>query len=562
VEEKRFTDLESTASILARYDDLALRQRELALVSVGRRVLDVTGDQEEEARLKIATDALSLYTEFLAFGLSRFDGSMITFTGNVSAGVPNLMESPITKRSFIHARSGTRISIGEPYYFELLNDWILPIRAPMFKNDSLVAIGMSALRYKSINDNLESFGIDSRYRIHSINTAFNTTQVYYPLEATQYAELLRKDANIYDDLEVIETKNGIERILGFNTFEGYRMMGVRIFSQDIDKAFIVSVNSNIVIHLFWSQFRLILIAYLLLVSASFFGINYLIKKDRKHKDDLAEQNRKLEQLVEDRTKKLKFTNKELSATNGDLTKALRELKDAQDQLIQSEKMASLGVLVAGVGHEINNPLNFIQGGYTALVELLEPKASKEMATYLEVIAEGVKRCTAIIESLSNYSRQAGDMHEECNVQSILDNCLLILANKIKSKIKVEKQYLQEEVVVEGNEGKLHQVFMNVLTNADQSIEDNGVIALTCSMEKGYAIISIKDTGGGIKKGDMNKIGDPFFTTKAPGKGTGLGLSIAYSIVEEHGGTITCESTFKKGTEFVIRLPLTKTTISV
>ena len=118
---------------------------------------------------------------------------MITFTGNTSsAGVPNLMESQLTRRSFEHARERTRISIGEPYYFEQVNDWILPVRTPLIEDDSLVAFNTSAIQYQSIIDNYENFGFDKRYKIHAINTAFNTTQIYYPLDIDEYEKLLRK----------------------------------------------------------------------------------------------------------------------------------------------------------------------------------------------------------------------------------------------------------------------------------------------------------------------------------------------------------------------------------
>ncbi|MEQ9403231.1 MAG: ATP-binding protein [Cyclobacteriaceae bacterium] len=558
VKEKRFTDLENTISILNNYNELALHQRELALVSVGKQMLSINGENFEEGRLQVGRMALEIYDEFLAFGLTRTDGSMMTFTGDVeTTSEPNLMNSPLTRRSFLHAKSGKRISIGEPYFFEQVNDWILPIRAPLFNSDTLVALNTSAIRYKSINDNLENFGFNQRYKIHAINTAFNTTQIYYPLEADQYASLLRKEADIYADYDIISEKNGIKRIRGFNTYENYPMIGVEIHSSDHDRSFIVSVEKGIITQSFWDRSQFIFLAWALLSATCYFGFNYLMKKDRKHKAELELYNRKLEEQVNDRTKELKSANVELQSANKDLNAVLTDLRDAQNQLVQSEKMASLGVLAAGVGHEINNPLNFIQGGLTALTELLNSGKPdpKEVSIYLEVIEEGVRRCTAITESLSHYSRQAGRMNEECDVESIIENCLLILGNRLKSKIKLHKHFSSEKVVVMGNEGKLHQVFLNILTNAEQAIKEKGEITIEYSVKNKEGIISIADTGMGIRKSDLNKISDPFFTTKGPKEGTGLGLSIAYSIIEEHGGTIMCVSKLNEGTEFIIKLPV-------
>ena len=350
------------------------------------------------------------------------------------------------------------------------------------------------------------------------------------------------------------------RVTGFNSYEGYPVIGVRVTSQEFERTFIVCVTKSILVESFWIRFRLVLMVYLIIGGITFYGFNYLRKKDRKHKEDLEANNRMLEGLVDDRTKELKNTNQELSNSNADLNKALKDLNDAQDQLIQAEKMASLGILAAGVGHEINNPLNFIKGGHTALSEILgedNPKIDKDVKTYLDVIGEGVKRCNVIVESLSNYSRQGGAMKESCDLQSILENCLVILNNRMKSKVAIIKEYDDNNVIVLGNEGKLHQVFMNIITNAEQAIEEKGTISIGCRQEKDFAVVSIKDDGIGIKRKDLKKISDPFYTTKAPGEGTGLGLSIAYSIVKEHKGNIKCNSVVNEGTEFVIKLPIVR-----
>ncbi|MEQ9403832.1 MAG: tetratricopeptide repeat protein [Cyclobacteriaceae bacterium] len=234
-----------------------------------------------------------------------------------------------------------------------------------------------------------------------------------------------------------------------------------------------------------------------------------------------------------------------------------ELKKTQKLLITSEKMASLGVLAAGVGHEINNPLNYIKNGVNTLSATMNKKfkkEGKELEPYFNIINEGVDRASKIVKSLSHFSRAGLDANEYCSVEDILENCQLILGNKLRS-IEVIKSYSRNKAVVNGNEGKLHQAFMNVLTNAIQAITENGKIWINTEVNNGKMIVSVRDNGAGISEENLLKISDPFFTTKSPGEGTGLGLFITYAIIEEHNGDIQVISTPATGTELIITLPL-------
>ncbi len=258
----------------------------------------------------------------------------------------------------------------------------------------------------------------------------------------------------------------------------------------------------------------------------------------------------LEALVDTRTIKLQKLNKELN-------EAMVELKTMQSHLVQSEKMASLGVLTAGVAHEINNPLNHILGGLTGLEQYFEEnELTEDVLNMLANIKDGVRRATNIVRGLNQFSRSNNVNNEHCDIHGILKNCINMLDFELKEKATVEVNFTDVPYLIIGNVGKLHQVFINVLNNACQAIEGHGYINITTSVFEDHMLITIADSGSGISASDLNRITDPFFTTKDPGKGTGLGLSISYSIVKEHGGVINYESELKKGTTANIRLPLT------
>lgn len=292
----------------------------------------------------------------------------------------------------------------------------------------------------------------------------------------------------------------------------------------------------------------------------------------KQQRELQFHKENLEKLVQQRTLDLKLANEEWKSTSEDLVKknkiihqqneelnsTLKHLKEAQSKLLQSDKMASLGTLTAGVSHEINNPLNYLSGTYYGFEKYFEKHGSedpKKTSFLLSSTQTAIERISAIVNGLNQFSRDNQKYDEDCDLHAILDNCLTILHNKIKHKAEVEKNYLLQSIIIKGNVGKLHQVFTNILTNSVQAINEKGLITLSTSVKDGNAVVNISDSGCGISKENLVKIADPFFTTKAPGEGTGLGLSITYTILQDHNGSMEYESELNVGTKVKVTFPL-------
>ena len=265
-----------------------------------------------------------------------------------------------------------------------------------------------------------------------------------------------------------------------------------------------------------------------------------------------------------------------------LAEAHEQLKAAQTQLVESEKMASLGLLTAGIAHEINNPINFISGNIEPLkqdiADILEKieggkgstqdgkwtaENEKELAYLREEvqellagIEEGAGRTTEIVKGLREFSRLDTADLQEFDIHAGIESTLLLLKNELGDHIEVEKSY-GELPLMEGYPGKLNQVLMNVLTNAIQAMPEGGTLGIITSLdEKSERIrITILDNGKGIAEAILGKVFDPFFTTKEVGEGTGLGLAISKGIIDQHQGEIRIRSEINVGTEVIMSLPV-------
>jgi two-component system NtrC family sensor kinase len=259
---------------------------------------------------------------------------------------------------------------------------------------------------------------------------------------------------------------------------------------------------------------------------------------------------------------------ELEQSNRELQESNRRLKETQAHLIQNEKMASLGQLVAGIAHEINNPLAFVvnnlfivETGLDALSPEIEPHLSqtsleklRKARARLGEMREGLNRVKELVLDLRTFSRLDEGEFQTADVVDTIDGVLLLLKCKINGRIQVEKQYAADRTLY-CYAGRLHQVLMNLIGNAVDAIVGEGKIVIATSQTPEAFLISIRDNGEGIPEAVRSRIFDPFFTTKPIGQGTGLGLAISYGIVQDHGGAIEVQSEEGVGTEFIVKIPL-------
>ncbi|MDD2563574.1 MAG: tetratricopeptide repeat protein [Salinivirgaceae bacterium] len=302
-------------------------------------------------------------------------------------------------------------------------------------------------------------------------------------------------------------------------------------------------------------------------------------------------------LLAQRNEELNKANEEIVTQHGHLTELNKELqtkneqiKKSQMKLIQSEKMASLGVLTAGIAHEINNPINFVFAGSNSLTrdfqDIKEVVRALEMVDQENITAEqklmkirgamkdfefdqaveaseqtikdiklGAARAAEIVDGLRGFSRGETDDWIMYDLHKAIDGVLILLKNSYKGRIEITKEYDENLPQIESRGGQINQVIMNLLSNAIDAIEMKGSISITTKKTNSKVCIAISDSGKGIPSDVKSKMFDPFFTTKDVGKGTGLGLSISFGIILEHKGTIDVLSKEGEGSEFIVTLPI-------
>ncbi len=293
---------------------------------------------------------------------------------------------------------------------------------------------------------------------------------------------------------------------------------------------------------------------------------------------------------------LSAMEKQISQSSADLNRAYKQLSSSQAQLVQSEKMAALGQMVAGVAHEINTPLGYVNNNIEMVREffgqmqgvlqaheqlsttLLAPNTSDiDIAESLAALDDakmdmdltqwfvdldtlfndtfyGVEQISELVTGLKDFSRLDQAATDNVSLNDCIDNALLIARNTFKYKVEVIKR-LENIPLVRCTASQINQVLLNLFTNAAQAIKDKGYLLIKTWSDHSFVYVSVQDTGSGIAPENLSRIFDPFFTTKPVGEGTGLGLSITFKIIEQHGGSVRVVSEVGKGTRFVIALPL-------
>ncbi len=292
---------------------------------------------------------------------------------------------------------------------------------------------------------------------------------------------------------------------------------------------------------------------------------------------------------EEMTRALRNTKERLEREKEEQRQLLNKLEEAHTQLLQSEKLASIGQLAAGVAHEINNPIAFVNSNLNTLSkdiaglmqlvdayeaceaalgdkpELLAPLQAIKQQVDIEFIRgdilslidesiDGTQRVRRIVSDLRDFSRPGDQEWHEVDLHQGIDSTLNVVRNEIKHKADVILEY-GELPPVKCLPSQLNQVFMNLLVNASQAIPERGTITIRTRCERDQVAVEIADTGSGMSPEVMAKVFDPFYTTKPVGKGTGLGLSVSYGIIERHGGHIDVQSVPGSGTTFTVWLPV-------
>ncbi len=299
--------------------------------------------------------------------------------------------------------------------------------------------------------------------------------------------------------------------------------------------------------------------------------------------------KKREEERERTEEELKKSKEMLEAHHKELEKAYAELKAAQSQILQQEKMASIGQIAAGIAHEVNNPVGFIMSNLSSLQKyvsrlsefidvqtetikklsgdgkilnaITESRKSlkvdyiiDDLGNLIRESLDGAERVKKIVQDLKSFSRIDEAEWKMADINAGIESTINIVWNELKYKATVKKEY-GNIPLTKCNPGQMNQVFMNILVNAAHAIEKQGEITVKTWHDNGYIYISISDTGCGIPADKIDRIFEPFFTTKEVGKGTGLGLSIAYDIVKKHNGDIIVESEVGKGTTFTVKVPV-------
>lgn len=297
---------------------------------------------------------------------------------------------------------------------------------------------------------------------------------------------------------------------------------------------------------------------------------------------------KAEALLESRAR-------ELFESNESLRTALEQLQKQKSNLVQQEKLASIGLLAAGIAHEINNPVGFVKSNLQSLLgyikaltkplnsyleiaeELSSQPMSKEMKLQLQSInvlletedikyiatdsvdsiqegLAGIKRIEDIVRNLKDYSRAESDQRSLIDVNAVIDDALKLIWNELKYKCEITKEF-GDIPLIYGSPGQLNQIFVNLAMNAAQAMEERGTLSISTLCDSAHIYIFFTDDGPGIKEGIQSKLFDPFFTTKDVGSGTGLGLYVSYGLAKKHRGKIEVANNQGKGATFTVTLPI-------
>ncbi|MBN2756192.1 MAG: hypothetical protein JXR51_03370 [Bacteroidales bacterium] len=476
------------------------------------------------------------------------------------------------------------LQIGQTDSAEIYCNHVLNNEIEKLKNDAFILAAKIYLAKNQLNKAIAY--ADSAYsfssKMHNFNILKEVYIIYIKIYKKQnkhakvdyYKEKLIKN---YDSIIVYADNQKIKNIEILENIDDFENENIKLLEERKQKEFELKTSKQVNI-----AFSAILFLLIIIIIGAF----YTLRKIKNKRNIILSQ--KIE--IETQNQEIISQNENLNEQNEILTNTLNKLKEAQMQLIHSEKMASLGVLTAGIAHEINNPVNFIYTGVNSIqkdfididvilkqynnldpknqdikeriknIEKLKKKYSfneayQAISQTLQDIKIGAERTTEIVQGLRNFSRSEKGEWILADIHEGIEASLLLLKNKYKNRIEIIKNYDFNIPKIECLPGKLNQAFLNIINNAIDSILNKGKIYISTEKINNYIFVKIKDTGDGIEDEVKKHIFEPFYTTKEIGKGVGIGLSITYTIIKEHNGKINVNTEIGKGTEFLIQLPV-------
>jgi two-component system sensor histidine kinase HupT/HoxJ len=302
-------------------------------------------------------------------------------------------------------------------------------------------------------------------------------------------------------------------------------------------------------------------------------------------DEVYEDLVRNEVALEEKNQELEASQRSLRTAYDELRKAHEDLKRTQAQLLQAEKMASLGRLVAGVAHELNNPISFVLGNVHALRrygerlqryleevhagapadaladlrdELRIDRVLEDLPALIDGTIEGAERTGEIVDGLKRFSAVDREPDRTFDLVAVVERAVRWVAKGAPATFRAEQRF-EGELVVQGSPARMQQVVMNLVQNALDAMagDPRPTLEIAAAADEGWAVLTLRDHGPGIHADHLPRIFEPFFTTKAVGKGTGLGLAISYGIVEQHGGSLTATNHAEGGAVFEVRVPLAR-----
>jgi signal transduction histidine kinase len=283
-----------------------------------------------------------------------------------------------------------------------------------------------------------------------------------------------------------------------------------------------------------------------------FKLTDVYRRNEETAASLQESMRATEKLNEELQSKVEVRTRELAKSNRELAQALKDLKENQERMLIAEKQSAIGVLAAGMAHELNSPLNAIRLSVEGLQE--DVGGDSHLQSQLALAGRATNRCKRIINDLLSFSREP-KRETSVRIEDILEASLMLFEKEHPGGLRIERQIAKDLPTLQLDRMQIQQVVLNLLKNAADAMGDKGTIEVTLESSGGDVVLRVTDHGTGIREADRKRIFDPFFTTKTNGRGMGLGLSITYQLIQRNGGTIEVISREGQGSSFIVRFPV-------